>query len=83
MAGDEPNLEIQFDIFAYINFACYMFYASGSLFVAYKSNFYLDGKAQLNMLINGVSFGIKTITWTYMMIIVDPAVETTMGYIAY
>lgn len=29
MAGDEPNLEIQFDIFAYINFACYMFYASG------------------------------------------------------
>jgi hypothetical protein len=76
----EPNMEIQFDIFSYINICCYLFYASGSLFVAYKSNFYLDGKAQMNMFINIVGFSVKTITWTYMEGIFDPTVATIMGY---
>ena len=79
----EPNMEIQFDIFSYINICCYLFYASGSLFVAYKSNFYLDGKAQMNMFINIVGFSVKTITWTYMESIFDPTVATIMGYKEY
>lgn len=80
---EHPNIEIQFNVFAYINISCYLLYASGCLFVAYKSNFYLDGKAQLNMFINIVGFSVKTITWTYMISIFDPAVATIMGYKEY